>query len=158
MNMDFRSPIETSLAIAATTKWFGTLISRAEKGILDMGLIIEKKEIWKYEVGGVEPVLTIRRPNSRFSIKLFFGNTLMEFLSLDRDDRPLRFDIRITDDVQAEKKLNDLVKSRLVIADILATSSSPEEVREKIGKVGKDFAKLRMWEMLDATKQKRKKG
>lgn len=158
MQMEFGSQVETLFAMAATSKWLEILLTRVEKGILDMGLVIEKKEIWKHEEGGVEPVLTVKRPNSKWTIKLFFRNTLMEFLSLDRDAKPMRFDLRVMNDAFAEKKIDDLVKSRLAIADALATSNSPEEVRQKVVAIGKGYARLRMWEMLDEKKKQRKRN
>ena len=147
MQMEFGSEVETLFAMAATSKWLKELLTRIERGILDMGLVIEKKEMWKYEEGGVEPVFTVKRPNSKWTIQLRFWNTIMEFLSIDRDERPMRFDLGVMNDGYAEKKIDDLVKSRLAIADALATSNSPEEVRKKVIAIGKDFARLRIWEM-----------
>ena len=150
--MSFKTKGETMAAMAVTVKWLERLIRRFEEGIVAQGLVIEKKAILRHEDGDVEPVLKVKVPGDAWSIELRLGNTLAEFLTLDREEVPLRFDPRLLDDTFAEKKLNDLVKSRLEIARMLATSHSPKEVRGEMEELGKHYAKLRMWEVLDDEK------
>ena len=159
MRLQFQTQGEQLAAMLVTTKWLPELVRRFEKGLGNLGLEIERKEIRKYEDGNVEPVYTVKTPRPGWTIELRLGNTLAEFLTLDRDANPIRFDPRLLDDDFAGQKLDDIVKSRLDIAWALATSRSPKEVRRKVECIGKNMARLRMWEMLDdkTPLQKRKR-
>lgn len=156
MRLQFQTQGEQLAAMLVTTKWLPELVRRFEKGLGNLGLEIERKEIRKYEDDNVEPVYTVKTPRRGWTIELRLGNTLAEFLTLDRDAKPIRFDPRLLDDDFAGRKLDDLVKSRLDIAWALATSKSPKEVRRKVERIGKNMARLRMWEMLDDEKPRRK--
>ena len=158
MKYDFPTEGEVIAAMAVTTRWLKELITRFEQGIKDLGLEIESRHILKHPDGDAEPVFVVRTPRPGWTIELRLGNTLAEFLTLDRDARPVRFDPRLLDDEYASQKLDELVKSRLEIAKALATSKSNKEVRRKMERIGKNMARLRMWEMLDDEKPRKKRN
>ena len=157
MKYDFPTQGEMLAAMFITEKWLKELVERFEQGVKDLGLEIESKHMLKYPDGDVEPVFKVKTPRPGWTIELRLGNMLAEFLTLDRDAKPVRMDPRLFDDGFARKKLDELVKSRLDIAWALATSKSPKEVRRKVTKLGKDMARLRMWEVLDNEKPRKKR-
>ncbi|HHN46941.1 MAG TPA: hypothetical protein ENN09_05815 [Planctomycetes bacterium] len=157
MKYDFPTQGEMLAAMAITAKWLPELVIRFEKGIADLGLEIESKQIRRYDGNEVGPVCTIKSKHPGWTLELRLGNTLAEFLTIDRDARPVRLDPRLLDDGFASKKLDDLVNGRLDIARVLATSRSPKEIRRKMVKIGKNMARLRIWEMLDDKKPRKKR-
>ena len=143
-------------AMALMAKWLKELILRTEHGIEVLGLVIEKKYMAKHEDGIVEPAITVKSSKKKWTVELFLGNTLAEFLTLDRSANPQKLDPRVLIDSFAEHKLNDLVKSRLAILEAMVFSKSVKEVRKKMENIAPGYAHIRMWEPLDGGKGGRK--
>ena len=161
MSLHFETQAETAAAMVVIAKWLKELVTRIEKGIKDMGLVIERKEMRRNADGEVEPAYKVRSRRPGWTIELRLGNTIAEFITLDRDAKPARFDPRLLDDEFAEKKLDELVKCRLELVRVLATSKSVKDARPKIEALGKEFERLRMWEPLEekgGSPKRRRKG
>ena len=148
MRLSFKTKGETMAALALTEKWLKELMLRTEKGIEALGLVIEKKYMAKFESGDVEPAISVKSLGGKWTVELYLGNTLAEFLTLDRSADPQQLDVRLFIDAFAEHKLNDLVKSRLAIVEAMVTSKSAKDVRKKIEKIAPGYAHIRMWEPL----------
>jgi hypothetical protein len=148
MRLSFKTKGETMTAMALTEKWLKELILRTERGIEALGLVIEKKYMAKFESGDVEPAISVKSLGGKWTVELYLGNTLAEFLTLDRSANPQKLDVRLFIDAFAEYKLNDLVKSRLAIVEAMVTSRSAKDVRKKIEKIAPGYAHIRMWEPL----------
>jgi hypothetical protein len=103
----------------------------------------------KFESGDVEPAISVKSLGGKWTVELYLGNTLAEFLTLDRSADPQQLDVRLFIDAFAERKLNDLVKSRLAIVEAMVTSRSAKDVRKKIEKIAPGYAHIRMWEPLE---------
>ena len=152
MRLSFKTKGETMAAMGLTEKWLKELMLRTEKGIEALGLVIEKKYMAKFESGDVEPAISVKSLGGKWTVELYLGNTLAEFLTLDRSADPQQLDVRLFIDAFAERKLNDLVKSRLAIVEAMVTSRSAKDVRKKIEKIAPGYAHIRMWEPLDGGK------
>lgn len=155
MGLKFAKPVEMLAAGAVLGKWLLPLIERVQEGIEALDLVIEDKNIFRYESGEAEPVIKAKAPGGKWAIDLHLGHTLAEFITVDREEVPARFNARLLDDGFAEEKMNALVNGRLKIVRALATSGSYEEVRAKLAGLSKGFGKFRIWE---PTGNKRKKG
>ena len=148
MRLNFKTKGETMTAMALTAKWLKEMMLRTEKAIEALGLVIEKKYMAKFESGDVEPAITVKSPGGKLTVEMYLGNALAEFLTLDREANPQQLDVRLFVDAYAERKLDELVKSRVAIVQAMVTSKSPKDVKKKIEKIAPGYAYLRMWEPL----------
>ena len=148
MRLSFKTKGETMTAMALTAKWLKEMMLRTEKAIEALGLVIEKKYMAKFESGDVEPAITVKSPGGKWTVEMYLGNALAEFLTLDREANPQQLDVMLFVDAYAERKLDELVKSRVAIVQAMVTSKSPKDVKKKIEKIAPGYAYLRMWEPL----------
>ena len=148
MRLNFKTKGETMTAMALTAKWLKEMMLRTEKAIEALGLVIEKKYMAKFESGDVEPAMSVKSPGGKWTVEMYLGNALAEFLTLDREANPQQLDVRLFVDAYAERKLDELVKSRVAIVQAMVTSKSPKDVKKKIEKIAPGYAYLRMWEPL----------
>jgi len=148
MRLNFKTKGETMTAMALTAKWLKEMMLRTEKAIEALGLVIEKKYMAKFESGDVEPAMSVKSPGGKWTVEMYLGNTLAEFLTLDRSANPQQSDVMLFVDAYAERKLDELVKSRVAIVQAMVTSKSPKDVKKKIEKIAPGYAYLRMWEPL----------
>ena len=154
MRLNFKTKGETMTAMALTAKWLKEMMLRTEKAIEALGLVIEKKYMAKFESGDVEPAMSVKSPGGKWTVEMYLGNALAEFLTLDREANPQQLDVMLFVDAYAERKLDELVKSRVAIVQAMVTSKSPKDVKKKIEKIAPGYAHLRMWEPLVARRKK----
>ena len=69
-----------------------------------------------------------------------------DFLLLDRDEKPARLDPRLFDGEFADKKLCEVVESRLAMVRALNESRKAGEVAGIIQKLGGKHGTYRIWE------------
>ncbi|TET39248.1 MAG: hypothetical protein E3J72_00975 [Planctomycetota bacterium] len=143
--LKFGNSEETTGAMLILTCWLPELAKRFEAGVQAMGFEVVEKTVERYEDGIVNPVLTLRRADGNWTIKLGLRNALEEFLFLDRDEEPKRFDTRLLDDVYAEKKLTNIVEGRLALAQTFTECRSAGEVQKRMETLAPRFEHMRIW-------------
>ena len=143
--MKFSSDAETLAAMVVTTRWLPELVRRIEKGVKALGAKIEKKAVLKFEDGTVCPVLFLRGKRG-WHLELRLRNALEDFLVLDRDEKPVRLDPRLLDKEFAEKKMGEVVDSRLAMVRALNETRKVGEVAGKIQKLGGKYGTYRIRE------------
>jgi hypothetical protein len=146
MRLQFATKEEALAATMLTAKWLPRLLIGVEEGIKALGLEILKKSTIRYADGRFEPAIRVKSVGGGQSAELYLGNTLAEFLTLDRDDRPHRLDTRLFVDTYAECKLDGLVKSRLNLLKAIATAKSPKALKRELPDLARGFAHIRVWE------------
>ena len=146
--MKFASDAEMLAAMAVTTRWLPVLVRRVEKGVKALGARIKKKAILRFEDGTVCPVLFLRGKRG-WRLELRLRNAMEDFLLLDRDEKPVRLDPRLFDGAFAEKKLGEVVESRLAMVRALNETRKVGEVADKIQKLGGKHGTFRIWEFED---------
>ena len=143
--MEFASKEETFLAMVVVTRWLPELVGRVEKGVRGMGVVIEKKATVNYPDGKVDPVLVLQGRRG-WHLELHLRNAMEDFLTLDRDGTPVRLDPRLFDKEFAEKKLGEVVESRLAMVRAINETRGVGEVARKIQKLGGKYGAYRIWE------------
>ena len=153
--MNFRSKEDMLFAGAAVLRWLPDLLLRAEAGVEELGLEIVKKVIENYPDGTVEPVLVLRpgRKRGPWSFELRLRNALEEFLTVDRDEDPVRVDPRLLDETFAEEKLASIIEGRLAMVRALSESRDPAEFKRKMEKLAPRFEHIRLWHYDDEKKE-----
>ncbi len=146
--MRFASDQETLAAMLVTTRWLPELVRRVESGVKAMGVVIEKKGIARHADGAVDPVLFLRGRHG-WELELRLRNALEDFLTVDRDEKPARFDPRLLDPEYAETKLGEVVESRLVMVRAINESRQAGEVGKRIKKLAPGHGTFRVWEYED---------
>ena len=146
--MQFSAPEETFAAMLVTARWLPELVGRVECGVRKMGVVIEKKVIAHHADGSVDPVLLLRGRRG-WQLELRLRNALEDFLTLDRDERPARFDPRLFDKEYAERKLGEVVESRLVMVRAINESKRAGEVAKRVEKLAPGHGTFRIWEYED---------
>ena len=146
--MNFRSKEDMLFAGAVVLRWLPELLTRAETGVKELGLRIVRKVIEDYPDGTVEPVLILRpgRKRGPWSFELRLRNALEEFLTVDRDDDPVRADPRLLDESYAEEKLASIIEGRLAIVRALTESRDPAEFKRKMEDLAGRFEHVRLWQ------------
>ncbi len=143
--MRFASGGETCAAALVMTRWLPELVRRVESGVKAMGIVIEKKVIAHHADGSADPVLLLRGRRG-WELELRLRNALEDFLTLDRDERPARFDPRLFDKEYAERKLGEVVESRLVMVRAINESKRAGEVAKRVEKLTPGHGTFRIWE------------
>ena len=143
--MKFSSDAETLAAMVVTTRWLPELVRRVEAGVKALGARIEKKAMLRFDDGTVCPVLVLRGKRG-WHLELRLRNAMEDFLLLDRDEKPVRLDPRLLDPEFAEKKLGEVVESRLAMVRALNETRKVGEVADKIQKLGGKHGTFRIWE------------
>ena len=118
-------------------------VRRFESGIRALGANITRKKTIQYAGGGIDPTCLVSAGDARFEFRL--GNALKEFLSVDREETPLRFDYGLQDPVYAEEKLACIVTGRLELARVMIESKTPEELKQRLEAIAGGFEKVRFW-------------
>ena len=144
--MRFSSDAETLAAMAVTARWLPELVRRVEKGVKALGARIDKKAMLRFEDGTVCPALFLRGKRG-WHLELRLRNALEDFLTLDRDEKPVRLDPRLLDPAFAEKKMADVVEGRLAMVRALNESRKAGEVAGRIQKLGGKYGTYRIWEI-----------
>ena len=152
--MKFSSDAETLAAMVVTARWLPELVRRVEKGVKALGSRIEKKAMLRFEDGTVCPVLVLRGKRG-WHLELRLRNAMEDFLLLDRDEKPVRLDPRLLDPEFAEKKLGEVVESRLAMVRALNETRKMGEVADRIQKLGGKHGTFRIWEFEDGAGGKR---
>jgi len=150
----FPSDAETLAAMVVTTRWLPELVRRVERGVKALGAKIKKKAMLRFEDGTVCPVLFLRGKHG-WRLQLHLRNAMEDFLLLDRDEKPVRLDPRLFDEAFAEKKLGEIVESRLAMVRALGETRKAGEVAGKIQKLGGKHGTFRVWEFEDGAGGKR---
>jgi hypothetical protein len=141
----FSSDAETLAAMVVTVRWLPELVRRVEKGVKALGAKVKKKAMVNYPDGKTDPVLFVRGRRG-WRLELHLRNAMEDFLLLDRDEKPIRLDPRLLDPKFAEKKLGDVVESRLAMVRALNETRKVGEVAGKIQKLGGKYGTYRIWE------------
>ena len=143
--MKFSRDADTLGAMFVTARWLPELVKRVESGVQAMGIVIEKKGLAHHADGAVDPVLFLRGKRG-WELELRLRNALEDFLLLDRDEKPARFDPRLLDPEYAETKLGEIVASRLVMVRAINESRQPGEVGKRIEKLASGHGTFRILE------------
>jgi len=153
--VNFRSKEDMLFAGAAVLRWLPDLLLRAEAGVKELGLEIVRKVMENYPDGTVEPVLVLKpgRKKGPWSFELRLRNALEEFLTVDRDEDPVRVDPRLLDESFAEEKLAGIVEGRLAMVRALSESRDPAEFKLKMEQLASRFEHVRLWEYEDGKKE-----
>ena len=152
--MKFSSDAETLAAMVVTTRWLPVLVRSVEAGVKALGVKIKKKAVLRFDDGTVCPVLFLRGKRG-WQLELRLRNAMEDFLLLDRDERPARLDPRLVDEAFAEKRLGEIVKSRLAMVHALNESRKVGDVAGKIQKLGGKHGTFRIWEFGDGSRETR---
>ena len=148
--MKFSSDAETLAAMVVTTRWLPVLVRRVEAGVRALGAKIEKKAMLRFEDGSVCPALFLRGKRG-WQLELRLRNALEDFLTLDRDEKPVRLDPRLLDEEFAEKKMGEVVESRLAMVRALNESPKASDVAGRLQKLGGKHGTYRIWEIEGGT-------
>jgi len=141
----FSSGPETVAAMVVTTRWLPELVRRVEKGVKALGVKIEKRVMLKFEDGSVCPALLLRGRRG-WHLELRLQNAFADFLTLDRDEKPVRLDPRLLDPEFAEKKMGDVVEGRLAMVRAFNRSRRAGDVAKHIQELGAGHGTFRVWE------------
>jgi len=137
---------ETAAAMILLVRWLPRLVRRFEAGVQEMGLKITERVMEHHTDGAVVPVLRLRSPRDGWTLALKLRNALDDFLSVDRDEKPMRLDARLFEKDFAEQKLAEVVDGRLAIARAIVEARTPEAFRAKVRELAQRFDLFRMWE------------
>ena len=143
--MKFSGKAETVAAMVVTVRWLPELVRRVEKGVKALGAKIEKKAMLRFEDGTVCPTLFVRGKRG-WHLELRLQNAFADFLTLDRDETPVRLDLRLLDPEFAEKKLGEVVESRLTMVRAFNRSRRAGDVAKHIQELGGGQGTFRIWE------------
>jgi len=141
----FSGKAETVAAMVVTVRWLPELVRRVEKGVKALGAKIEKKAMLRFEDGTVCPTLFVRGKRG-WHLELRLQNAFADFLTLDRDETPVRLDLRLLDPEFAEKKLGEVVESRLTMVRAFNRSRRAGDVAKHIQELGAGHGTFRVWE------------
>ena len=84
--------------------------------------------------------------------KMYLQNLLLEIATVDRDQQPLRFDENLRDFDFFLAKTARLVESKLKVLFHLFTEEDVDTAIENIAKNGKQYERIRIWQ-IDQKKQ-----
>jgi hypothetical protein len=149
--MELRSKEEWKEAMIATALYLPEIVWQFEAGLKALGATVLKKYVYRDKSGEVDPACLIQAQNNKFEFRL--GNALREFLSIDREEKPLRFDHRLKDPAQAREKLTRIIVGRLEIARAFAECNTPEELKKRLEEMAKHFEKVRFWSIDEPQKE-----
>jgi len=93
---------------------------------------------------GFDTSLVVSKDNRQ--AKMYLENLFLEIATIDRDEKPLRFDGRLKDfDFFLEKTVN-LTKSKLKVLFHLFAEEDMDAVIENISREAKDYERIRIWQ------------
>ena len=147
--MKFASEKEMLFAAATVVRWLPEFMRRAENGVRELGLTIVERFMRNYADGAVEPVMRLRRQRdleADWTFEFGLRNALEEFLTLDREEDPVRVDPRLLDETFAERKLASIIEGRLAILRAFSESRDPAEFKLKMEQLAGRFEHVRLWE------------
>jgi hypothetical protein len=152
--VEFSGKAETVAAMVVTIRWLPELVRRVEKGVKALGAKIEKRAMLRFEDGTACPTLFLRGRRG-WHLELRLQNALADFLTLDRDEKPVRLDPRLFDPEFAEKKMRDIVEGRLAMVRAFNKSRRAGDVANEIQKLGVKNNRFRIWEYEGGAGEKR---
>jgi len=139
--MEFASQEETALAMVATARWLPVLVRSFEKGVRNLGLTITERSHFIDQDGKACPTLGVQ--GERLTFRLGLRNAMEDFLTVDREARPVRVDPRLADEDYARAKIADVVAGRLEILKVLDQSRDVVEAQARISELVGRFEWLR---------------
>jgi len=139
--MEFVSQEETALAMVVTARWLPVLVRSFEKGVQDLGLAVTERSHFIDQDGKACPTLGVR--GRRLTFRLGLRNAMEDFLTADREARPVRVDPRLVDETYAKAKVADVVAGRLEILKVLDGSQDLAEAQARINELAGRFEWLR---------------
>jgi hypothetical protein len=141
--MNFGNQEEIGEARVATLLYLPQMVKLYEGALIELGVAIVEKFYNKTDDGFFDPGLVVESGGRRFELQL--GNAFKEFLTIDREEDPLRFDWKITDPDQAADKLAGILAGRVELARAFIESETPAELKKRVEKLGNQFQKIRFW-------------
>ncbi|MFH1549995.1 MAG: hypothetical protein ABIH04_05490 [Planctomycetota bacterium] len=148
--MKFRNAKEAREAEVAIVLYLTPMVKMFEEGLRTMRVKILRKYLYQDDKGGVDPAYLLEGGSQKFEFRL--GNALLEFISIDREEKPLRFDFQINDSSQAEEKLIRIIAGRLEIARAFVECESQDELKKRLEGMANHFEKVRFWSFDDPKK------
>jgi len=149
--MEFRNSEERREAEIAILTYLPQMVLLYEQGLKELGAKIVKKYVYRDKSGEVDPAYLIEAGSNKFEFRL--GNALNEFLSVDREEKPMQFDYRINDPKLAQAKLTRIINGRLAIARAFIECKTPEELKKRLEGMSKHFERLRYWSIDEPQKK-----
>ena len=141
--MNFKTQEEIGEARVATILYLPQMLKLYEQALKELGVTIVEKFHYKTDDGFFSPGYVVESGDRRFELQL--GNAFKEFLSIDREEKPLRFDWKINDPDQAADKLAGILAGRVEVARAFIECKTPEEWDKRVKELGKQFQKVRFW-------------
>lgn len=92
---------------------------------------------------GLGTILVIKSGKKRADFHL--NNLFLEIATMDRDERPLRFDERLRDFDFFLSKTNQIVQSKLNVLAPILSEEDPEIAIEKIKELANQYERVRIW-------------
>ena len=148
--MNFRNQEEIGESRVATILYLPQMLKLYEQALLELGVRIVEKFHYKTDDGFFDPGYVVESNGRRFELQL--GNAFKEFLSIDREENPLRFDWKINDPDQAADKLAGILAGRVELAKAFIECKTPEEWKKRVEELGKQFQKIRFWQIDESEK------
>jgi hypothetical protein len=148
--VNFRTQEEIGEARVATLLYLPQMLNLYEQALMELGVTIVEKFHYKTDDGFFDPGYVVESGGRRFELQL--GNAFKEFLSIDREEDPLRFDWKITDPEQAADKLAGILAGRVELARAFIESETPEELKKRVEELGNQFQKIRFWRIDESQK------
>ena len=148
--MNFRNQEEIGEARVATLLYLPQMVKLYEGALIELGVAIVEKFYNKTDDGFFDPGYVVESGGRRFELQL--GNAFKEFLTIDREEDPLRFDWKITDPDQAVDKLAGILAGRVELARAFIESETPEELKKRVEELGNQFQKVRFWRIDESQK------
>ena len=139
--MEFASQEETALAMVVTARWLPVLVRSFENGVQDLGLAVTERSHFIDQDGKACPTLGVR--GRRLTFRLGLRNAMEDFLTVDREARPVRVDPRLVDETYAKARVADVVAGRLEILKVLEGSRDLAEAQARINELAGRFEWLR---------------
>ena len=141
--MNFRNQEEIGEARVATLLYLPQMLKLYEQALKELGLTILEKFHYKTADGFFDPGYVVESGGRKFELHL--GNAFKEFLSVDREENPLRFDWDIKDPDRADDKLAGILAGRVEVVRAFIECKTLEEWQKRLDKLGKQFQKIRFW-------------
>jgi len=149
--MKFRSKDEWKEAMIYTAVYLPEMIRLYEDGLRLLGARVIRKYIYKSRDGEVDPAYLITGAAKQFEFRL--GNAMKEFVSVDREEKPMRFDYKINDPEQAKAKLARIIGGRIEIARAMIEAKNPEELKQRLQGLSHRFERIRVWSYDEPTEK-----
>lgn len=106
---------------------------------------------------GLDITFSIKSRDIDTDIEFYLRNLLLEIVSMDRDQTPLRFDENLKDFDYFLAKTVRLVQSKLKILLHLLEEKDTDKAIEEINLDAKQYERIRIWK-LDQNKQAKNEG